>query len=83
MNRWLALMVLLPLSAAAQDAFEIQVYNAETAPPLQVGAELHLNHFFVGSLVIDGDERPTNHVTHLTIEPHVGIASWCEAGGYS
>ena len=83
MTRWFAvLMLLLPLCAAAQDAFEIQVYNAETAPPLQVGAEMHLNHFFVGSLVGDGPERPTNHVTHLTLEPHVGIASWCEAGGY-
>ena len=82
MNRWLALFVLLPLSAAAQDAFEIQVYSSETAPPLQVGGEMHLNHFFVGSLVGDGTERPTNRVTHLTLEPHVGIASWCEAGGY-
>ena len=83
MNR-LALLVLvfLPLSAAAQDAFEIQVYNSETAPPLQVGAEMHLNHFFVGSKVFDGEERPTDHVTHLTLEPHVGIASWCEAGAY-
>jgi hypothetical protein len=77
--------VLVCLAAApglAQDAFEIQVYNADTAAPGQVGAELHVNHVFVGRTTFDGTERPTDHVTHLTIEPHIGIADWCEAGAY-
>lgn len=75
-------VVIASASAAAQDAFEIQVYDARTAAPGQVGAELHLNHFFVGSTSIEGSELPTNHVTHLTFEPHVGLAEWCEAGAY-
>ncbi len=80
----LAVGVVLLVAGAtrAQDAFEIQVYNADTAAPGQFGAELHLNHFFVGRSSYEGTERPTNHVTHLTIEPHVGLASWCEAGAY-
>lgn len=78
----LVLLGFVALPVRAQDAFEIQVYNAETAAPQAVGVEAHLNHFFVGSLLADGDELPTNHVTHLTLEPHIGIADWCEAGGY-
>ncbi len=83
-TRWRlpAALVLLALPAAAQDAFEIQVYNAETAAPLQFGAEVHLNHFFVGSQAPEGGELPTHHVTHLTLEPHLGLAEWCEAGVY-
>lgn len=82
--RWLlpAAVVLAGLTARAQDPFEIQVYSSETAAPLQVGAEMHLNHFLVGALTAPAGERPTDHVTHLTIEPHLGIADWCEAGAY-
>ncbi len=47
-----------------------------------IGAEFHLNHFFVGSTSFEGPEQPTNHVTHLTFEPHIGLADWCEAGAY-
>jgi hypothetical protein len=75
-------VVLVAVPAVAQDAFEIQVYNSDTAAPGQVGAETHLNHFFTGTTTSDGTEAPTSHVTHLTIEPHVGLASWCEAGMY-
>lgn len=82
MIRSTLLVALLAAPALAQDAFEIQVYNSETAAPLQVGAETHINHFFVGSTAWDGGERPTSHVTHVTIEPHVGLARWCEAGAY-
>lgn len=52
----------------AQDAFEIQVYDSETAPPGGVGIETHLNH--------------QDSLTHLTFEPHLGLASWAELGGY-
>lgn len=78
----LAVVVLLGLPARAQDPFEIQVYSSNTASPLQVGAEMHLNHFLVGTTTAPLGERPTDRVTHLTIEPHIGIASWCEAGTY-
>jgi len=35
--------------AAAQDAFEIQVYDSETAAPADVGLEAHLNYVAVGA----------------------------------
>jgi hypothetical protein len=60
-------------AAAAQDAFEVQVYDAETAPRGEPGLELHVNEH-----AIDGapDE------THVTFEPHYGLADWAELGGY-
>jgi hypothetical protein len=72
-----------PGVARAQDAFEIQVYDYETATPGGVGFEFHANHFAVGSTGLSAaGELPTNHMTHLTLEPHIGIADWCEAGAY-
>ncbi len=69
--------------ALAQDRFEIQVYDAEIAPPGGVGVELHYNTVADGTSQPSADgELATNHLTHLTLEPHVGIASWCELGGY-
>jgi hypothetical protein len=69
--------------AAAQDAFEIQVYDAETAPPRDVGLEVHLNYFARGVTTTSPEgELPTDRVAHLTLEPHVGLAPWCEAGAY-
>jgi hypothetical protein len=59
--------------ARAQDAFEIQVYDTETAARGESGLELHLNqHVIAGA----PDE------THLTFEPHFGLAAWAELGGY-
>jgi hypothetical protein len=70
----LALAVALAASTArAQDRFEIQVYDAQTAPPGGFGLETHLNHAFTDA---DVDE------THLTFEPHLGVAPWLEVGGY-
>jgi hypothetical protein len=75
MKRLLALLALaglLPAAAArAQDRFEIQVYDSETAPPLGYGLEMHLNHVF-----------SEVHETHVTFEPHVGLTDWLELGGY-
>jgi hypothetical protein len=69
--------------ARAQDPFEIQVYDAETAPPGETGLEVHLNYFAVGEREGSAEgELPTDRVTHLTFEPHVGLARWCEAGAY-
>lgn len=63
----------VPAAARAQDAFEIQVYDARTAARGEPGLEVHLNQH-----VIDGapDE------THLTFEPHYGLTAWAELGGY-
>ncbi|MDB4966624.1 MAG: hypothetical protein JWN44_2313 [Myxococcales bacterium] len=86
MTRALAILVVicgLARAAAAQDAFEIQVYDSEIAPPAGTGLEIHLNHVAVGSKVRSADgQLPSDRVTHLTFEPHVGLARWCEAGAY-
>lgn len=81
-TRSLLVAMLLATPALAQDAFEIQVYSSETAAPGMIGAETHLNHVVVGTRTGTGGELPTDHVTHLTLEPHVGIATWCDAGAY-
>lgn len=68
-----AVLVVVPAVAHAQDAFEIQVYDTLSAPRGEVGLELHLNQH-----VVDG----TADETHLTFEPHYGLADWAELGGY-
>jgi hypothetical protein len=79
----LAVLAALGRVAAAQDAFEIQVYDSEVAPPGGVGLEVHLNYVVAGATTTSSDgELGSNGVTHLTLEPHVGLASWCEAGAY-
>jgi hypothetical protein len=57
--------------AHAQDRFEIQVYDSESAPNGGYGIETHVNHVFA-----QVDE------THLTLEPHVGLFGTLELGGY-
>jgi hypothetical protein len=68
-----ASLVGVPAMAHAQDAFEIQVYDATTARRDEVGIETHLNQH-----VIDGAANET----HLTFEPHYGLTDWAELGGY-
>ena len=65
----LLLLLFLTTAARAQDNFEIQVYDAATSQPGHSGFELHLNAF-------------GNGVSHFTLEPHVGLLSWLEAGAY-
>jgi hypothetical protein len=69
--------------SSAQDRFEIQVYDTETATKGSPGVEMHVNVVMVGTHGLSGDgELPTDRVTHVTFEPHVGLARWCELGGY-
>jgi hypothetical protein len=80
-----AFLVLLLCAAAAraQDPFEIQVYEAETAPPLTPGLETHLNTFLRGTREASAaGELATRHVTHATLEPHLGVTEWLEVGAY-
>jgi hypothetical protein len=82
---WVAVVVAVgcwPAVARAQDRFEIQVYDAEVAPPGGVGLELHINHVAAGTKDVENGEAPTNHQTHLTFEPHLGLTPWCELGAY-
>ena len=74
MIRICALAILASTATAhAQDEFEIQVYDVETAPLGEAGLELHLNQHLIHGAP---DE------THLTFEPHVGLQAWLELGGY-
>ena len=44
---------------------------------------MHLNHFIQGTTTPGpGGEVPTDHLTHLTFEPHLGITRWWELGMY-
>ncbi len=83
--RWLLLVASLvaPARAAAQDAFEIQVYDAETARAGEPGLEIHLNYFAQGTTEPSPEgEVPTDHLTHITFEPHLGVTDWWELGMY-
>ena len=69
--------------AVAQDAFEIQVYDSETARAGEPGLEMHLNYFAEGTTTPSPEgEVPTNHLTHITFEPHIGVTDWWELGMY-
>jgi hypothetical protein len=77
-----AIVCALGRVAAAQDAFEIQVYDAETAPPAAVGLETHVNYVASGVKTSVDGELPSDRVAHLTFEPHLGLRPWCEVGAY-
>ncbi len=69
-----SLLVLLAATPAyAQDEYEIQVYDTETAPRGEAGLEMHVNDAFV-------QDAPDE--LHLTFEPHYELADWAELGGY-
>lgn len=67
--RALLALLLLTATARAQDSFEIQIYDAETATPRAFGMEAHVNAF-------------QGNTVHLTLEPHLGLLPWLEVGGY-
>ena len=65
----------LASTAAAQDPFEIHVYEYEPLSWGQYTLEAHLNVIAQGSRLSDGTLLPTAHQTHLTLEPTVGLSS--------
>jgi hypothetical protein len=79
---FVVLTVLMPLRAAAQDNYEIQVYGADTVEPGSTMVELHSNFTVAGSKVVTDGVAPTNHAEHETIEITQGINSWFETGFY-
>ena len=76
-----ALGLLSAAPAAAQDAFEIQVYDAETSAPGTAGFELHANAAAARRAPDPADVAP-HQFARFTLEPHIGLARWCEAGLY-
>src|SRR5471032_2268065 len=79
----LAFSLLVAFGASAQDRFEIQVYDSEVAPAGEPGLEMHLNYVANGTQTVSpGGELPSQHVLHLTLEPHLGLFGWGELGCY-
>jgi hypothetical protein len=72
MKRALAAL-LVARAAYAQDEFEIQVYDSETAHAGESGLELHANHHLI---------HAAPDQSHLTLEPHYGATEWLELGAY-
>ncbi|MGH9774170.1 MAG: hypothetical protein ACRD50_04385 [Candidatus Acidiferrales bacterium] len=68
--------------AAAQDNYEIQVYDAETVEPGHTMVELHSNFTIDGSKTFSNGLFPTNHAEHETIEITHGFNDWFETGFY-
>jgi hypothetical protein len=77
-----ALSLLGSSQARALDAFEIQVYDGTADAPGQPGLELHANTVVSGQRDAVPPELPSNHQTHLTLEPSLGITRWWELGMY-
>ena len=77
MTRWAALpaFCLLFISrAAAQDPFEIHIYEYEPMDWKEYSLEAHLNVTAQGSSLRDRTLLPTARQTHLTIEPTMGLS---------
>ena len=69
--------------SAANDKFEVQVYDGAINKPWQLGAELHTNTTFSGRSVPSYDGQLVDHqATRLTFEPALGITEWLELGLY-
>jgi hypothetical protein len=77
-----AISLLLVRTSSAADPFEIQIYDGTANPPGVFGLELHLNYVANGLREANAPEFPTNQVTHLTLEPSIGLTSWWELGAY-
>jgi hypothetical protein len=59
---------------AAQDPFEIHIYEYEPMTRGQYSLEAHLNLIAQGNASRDGTLLPTQHQTHLTLEPTFGLS---------
>ena len=68
--------------AAAQDPFEIQVYEYETVPAGQWDLETHVNYTARGIRAFEAGVAPSEGQTHLTFELTRGITKYFELAGY-
>lgn len=68
--------------AAAQDTFEIQVYEYALVPAGFWNLETHLNHVARGVKVLEGSVAPSQGQTHLTFELTRGLTDYFEVAGY-
>jgi hypothetical protein len=75
-------IALAPAPAHAVDPFEIQVYDGTSDPPGTPAIELHANRVMNGLHTAEPPEVPSNHQTHLTLEPSLGVTKSWELGAY-
>ena len=76
----LTLACALPL--AAQDPFEIQVYEYQTVPAGKYNLETHANHTLRGTTAYEGRVAPSEGQSHLTFELTRGFTPWFETALY-
>jgi hypothetical protein len=69
-----ALFLAAASRAAAQDPFEIHIYEYEPLSRGQYSLEAHLNLTAQGSGEREGTLLPTQRQTHLTLEPTIGLS---------
>lgn len=75
-------LLLAPLSARAQDTFEIQVYEYATVPKGKWNLETHFNYTAKGTTVAEGTVAPSEKQSHLTFELTRGITDRFEMAAY-
>jgi hypothetical protein len=78
----LALAALAPLSVAAQDNYEIQVYGSQTVGRDTTMFELHSNFTADGRRTVQDGLWPTEDAEHETLEITHGWTPWFETGFY-
>jgi hypothetical protein len=70
-----SLSLLLYVTAlSAQDPFEIHIYEYEPLSRGEYSLEAHLNFLPQGTAQREGTLLPTEHQTHLTLEPTFGLS---------
>jgi len=74
--------LLLPLAAAGQDNYEIQVYGSETVAAGRTMVELHSNYTIDGQTETVNGVLPSNHAFHETLEITYGFTPWFETSFY-
>ncbi|HTP12242.1 MAG TPA: transporter [Bacteroidota bacterium] len=80
---FVCLLLLLPiLRVAAQDSFEVQVYESDIVPVDRY--ELDMHNIFVqhGNTSWEGTVAPSNQQEHLALEFTRGVTDWFEMGSY-
>lgn len=78
----LPFIAIMASPAAAQDPFEIQVYEYVTTPKGRWNLETHLNYTARGTMVHEGRVAPSEGQSHLTFELTRGITELFELAGY-
>jgi len=79
----LMLGMICPLTVlVAQDAFEIAVYGAETAPRKAWELETHFNYIARGTTAFDGPVAPSERQFHLAVELTRGLTEHWEVTAY-